>query len=119
MLYNIMLNVAKSDYVAILFGLILFDFLTGFLKAWKWQVYYFVAVFLTYVNAMPLGQVLLVIINLYYVLSILENLAVMGVYIPKFMTARVQSELQKYTAQLDSGKELMEAFKGVKNNEKE
>nr|DAR65539.1 MAG TPA: holin [Caudoviricetes sp.] len=138
MLYNIMLNVAKSDYVAILFGLILFDFLTGFLKAWKWQVsdswtglkgvikhtltfifYYFVAVFLTYVNAMPLGQVLLVIINLYYVLSILENLAVMGVYIPKFMAARVQSELQKYTAQLDSGKELMEAFKGAKNNEKE
>lgn len=138
MLYNIMLNVAKSDYVAILFGLILFDFLTGFLKAWKWQVsdswtglkgvikhtltfifYYFVAVFLTYVNAMPLGQVLLVIINLYYVLSILENLAVMGVYIPKFMTARVQSELQKYTAQLESGKELMETFKGAKNNEKE
>ena len=138
MLYNIMLNVAKSDYVAILFGLILFDFLTGFLKAWKWQVsdswtglkgvikhtltfifYYFVAVFLTYINAMPLGQVLLVIINLYYLLSILENLAVMGVYIPKFMTARVQSELKKYTAQLESGKELMEAFKGAKNNEKE
>ena len=138
MLYNIMLDVAKSDYVAILFGLILFDFLTGFLKAWKWQVsdswtglkgvikhtltfifYYFVAVFLTYVNAMPLGQVLLVIINLYYVLSILENLAVMDVYTPKFMTARVQSEIQKYTAQLDSGKELMEAFKGAKNNEKE
>lgn len=138
MLYNIMLEVAKSDYVAILFGLILFDFLTGFLKAWKWQVsdswtglkgvikhtltfifYYFVAVFLTYVNAMTLGQVLLAIINLYYVLSILENLAVMGVYIPKFMAARVQSELQKYTAQLDSGKELMEAFKGAKNNEKE
>ena len=133
-----MLNVAKSDYVAILFGLILFDFLTGFLKAWKWQVsdswtglkgvikhtltfifYYFVAVFLTYINAMPLGQVLLVIINLYYLLSILENLAVMGVYIPKFMTARVQSELKKYTAQLESGKELMEAFKGAKNNEKE
>ena len=43
----------------------------------------------------------------------------MGVYIPKFMTARVQLELQKYTAQLDSGKELMEAFKGAKNNEKE
>lgn len=138
MLYNIMLEVAKSDYVAILFGLILFDFLTGFLKSWKWQVsdswtglkgvikhtltfifYYFVAVFLTYVNAMPLGQVLLVIINLYYVLSILENLAVMGVYIPKFMTARVQSELQKYTEQLDSGKELMEAFKGAKKDEKE
>lgn len=138
MLYNIMLEVAKSDYVAILFGLILFDFLTGFLKAWKWQVsdswtglkgvikhtltfifYYFVAVFLTYVNAMPLGQTLLIIINLYYVLSILENLAVMGVYVPKFMAARVQSELQKYTAQLDSGKELMKAFKGAKNDEKE
>lgn len=133
MLYNIMLNVAKSDYVVILFGFILFDFITGFLKAWKWNVadswtglkgvikhtctfifYYFVAVLLTYVNAMTLGQVLLIIINLYYVLSILENLAVMGVYIPKFMTARVQEELQKYTAQLDAGKDLLEEFKGGK-----
>ena len=32
------------------------------------------------------------------------------------MTARVQAELQKYTAQLDAGKELLEDFKGDKNN---
>lgn len=138
MLYNIMLDVAKSDYITFLFILILFDFITGFLKAWKWKVtdswtglkgvikhtctfifYYFVAVFLTYIQAMAIGQILLIIINLYYVLSIMENLGVMGVFIPKFMTARVQAELQKYTAQLDSGKELMEAFKGAKKDEKE
>ena len=128
MLYNIMLDVAKGDYITFLFILILFDFITGFLKAWKWKVtdswtglkgvikhtltfifYYFVAVFLTYIHAMTVGQILL----------IMENLAVMGVFIPKFMTARVQAELQKYTAQLDSGKELMEAFKGAKEDEKE
>lgn len=137
MLYNIMLDVAKSDYITFLFILILFDFITGFLKAWKWKVtdswtglkgvikhtctfifYYFVTVFLTYIQAMAIGQILLIIINLYYVLSIMENLGVMGVFIPKFMTARVQAELQKYTAQLDSGKELMEAFKGAKEDEK-
>lgn len=133
-----MLNVAQSDYITFLFILILFDFITGFLKAWKWKVtdswtglkgvikhtctfifYYFVTVFLTYIQAMAIGQILLFIINLYYVLSIMENLGVMGVFIPKFMTARVQAELQKYTAQLDSGKELLEAFKGAKEDEKE
>lgn len=133
MLYNIMLDVAKSDYITFLFILILFDFITGFLKAWKWKVtdswtglkgvikhtctlifYYFVAVFLTYIQAMAIGQILLIIINLYYILSIMENLGVMGVFIPKFMTARVQAELQKYTSQLDSGKELLEDFKGAK-----
>ena len=128
-----MLEVAKGDYITILFAWILFDFITGFLKAWKWKVtdswtglkgvikhtltfifYYFVAVFLTYIHAMTVGQTLLIIINLYYALSIMENLAVMGVFIPKFMTARVQEELQKYTAQLDTGKDLLEEFKGEK-----
>lgn len=133
MLYNIMLEVAKGDYITILFSLILFDFITGFLKAWKWKVtdswtglkgvikhtctfifYYFVAVFLTYIQAMAIGQILLIIINLYYLLSIMENLGVMGVFIPKFMTARVQAELKKYTTQLESGKDLLEEFKGEK-----
>lgn len=133
MLYNIMLEVAKGDYITILFALILFDFITGFLKAWKWKVtdswtglkgvikhtctfifYYFVAVFLTYIQAMAIGQILLIIINLYYLLSIIENLGVMGVFIPKFMTARVQAELKKYTTQLESGKDLLEEFKGEK-----
>lgn len=133
MLYNIMLEVAKGDYITFLFCLILFDFITGFLKAWKWKVtdswtglkgvikhtctfifYYFVAVFLTYIQAMALGQILLIIINLYYLLSIMENLGVMGVFIPKFMTARVQAELKKYTTQLESGKDLLEEFKGEK-----
>lgn len=133
MLYNIMLEVAKGDYITILFALILFDFITGFLKAWKWKVtdswtglkgvikhtctfifYYFVAVFLTYIQAMAIGQILLIIINLYYLLSIMENLGVMGVFIPKFMTARVQAELNKYTTQLENGKDLLEEFKGEK-----
>ena len=133
MLYNIMLEVAKGDYITILFALILFDFITGFLKAWKWKMtdswtglkgvikhtctfifYYFVAVFLTYIQAMAIGQILLIIINLYYLLSIMENLGVMGVFIPKFMTARVQAELKKYTTQLESGKDLLEEFKGEK-----
>lgn len=133
MLYNIMLEIAKGDYITILFALILFDFITGFLKAWKWKVtdswtglkgvikhtctfifYYFVAVFLTYIQAMAIGQILLIIINLYYLLSIMENLGVMGVFIPKFMTARVQAELKKYTTQLESGKDLLEEFKGEK-----
>ena len=129
MLFNEMLHIAESDYITFLFILILFDFLTGFLKAWKWKVadswtglkgvikhtctflfYYMVAVFLSYVNAMELGQILLIIINLYYVLSIMENLAVMGVYIPEFMRSRVQEEMKRYIDKLENGKEEYELF---------
>ena len=137
MLYNELINIAKSDYITFLYILIFFDFLTGFLKAWKWKVadswtglkgvikhtctflfYYMVAVFLSYVHAMPLGQIFLIIINLYYVLSIMENLAVMGVYIPKFMQARVQEEMKRYLKKLENGKEEYELFKekNSKNN---
>lgn len=137
MLFNIMTQTAKSDYIIFLFVLILFDFISGFLKAWKWKVadswtglkgvikhtltllfYYFVAVFLTYINAMAVGQILLIIINLYYVLSIVENLAVMGVFIPDFMKARVQAELKRYMEKLEDGQDLYNDFKGVKDNEK-
>lgn len=135
MLFNAMLETAKSDYITFLFILIFFDFFTGFLKAWKWKVtdswtglkgvikhtctflfYYIVAVFLSYVNAFALGQILLIIINLYYVLSIMENLAVMGIYIPKFMKARVQEELKRYSEKLENGKEEYELFKNNRNN---
>ena len=130
MLFNELIHIAKSDYITFLFILILFDFLTGFLKAWKWKVtdswtglkgvikhtftflfYYMVAVFLSYVHAMALGQIFLIIINLHYVLSIMENLAVMGVYIPKFMQARVQAEIKRYVEKLENGKEEYELFK--------
>ena len=136
MLFNEMLQIAKSEYITFLFILILFDFLTGFLKAWKWKVadswtglkgvikhtctflfYYMVAVFLSYVHAMALGQILLIIINLYYVLSIMENLAVMGVYIPKCMQARVQAEFKRYTEKLENGREEYELLKGKDKNE--
>ena len=60
---------------------------------------------------MALGQILLIIINLYYVLSIMENLAVMGVYIPEFMRARVQEEMKRYIDKLENGKEEYELFK--------
>ena len=135
MLFNEMLHIAKSDYITFLFILILFDFLTGFLKAWKWKVadswtglkgvikhtctflfYYMVAVFLSYVNTMAVGQILLIIINLYYVLSIMENLAVMGVYIPKFMQARVQEEIKRYLEKLENGKEEYELFRKKDNS---
>ena len=135
MLFNEMLQIAKSDYITFLFILILFDFITGFLKSWKWKVtdswvglkgiikhtctflfYFMVNVFLLHVNAMALGQILLIIINLYYVLSIMENLAVMGVYIPNFMQARVQEEMKRYVEKLEHGKEEYELLKGKDKN---
>ena len=35
-----------------------------------------------------------------YVLSIMENLAVMGVYMPKFLRAKVLDEMKRYTRKL-------------------
>ena len=71
---------------------------------------------MSYVNAMAVGQILLIIINLYYVLSVMENLAVMGVYIPKFMQARVQEEIKRYLEKLENGKEEYELFRKKDNS---
>lgn len=46
----------------------------------------------------------------------MENLAVIGVYIPKFMQARVQEEMKRYTEKLENGKEEYELFKNNRNN---
>ena len=115
---------AKHEYVQILLILICFDFFTGYLKAILWKVadswiglkgivkhittffiYFFVGAFFHYINSFGTGQLFLVIICLNYSLSILENVGVMGVYVPNFLKTKIQAELKRYEEKLENGKE--------------
>ena len=119
MIHLIFESTSRNDYIFFLLILILIDFLTGNAKAWKWKVsdssvglkgiikhsltflfYFLLLAFFTYVQMEEIGMIFIYLILFNYVLSIMENLAVMGVYIPKFLRAKVLNELKRYTRKL-------------------
>ena len=112
-------STSRNDYIFFLLILILIDFLTGNAKAWKWQVsdssvglkgiikhsltflfYFLLLAFFKYVKMEDIGMIFIYLILFNYVLSIMENLAVMGVYMPKFLKAKVLDEMKRYTRKL-------------------
>ena len=112
-------STSRNDYIFFLLILILIDFITGNAKAWKWKVsdssvglkgiikhsltflfYFLLLAFFKYVRMEELGMIFIYLILFNYVLSIMENLAVMGVYIPKFLRAKVLNELKRYNSML-------------------
>lgn len=121
-MFHSILFMAKDEYTHILLLLIGLDFLTGYLKAILWKVadswvglkgivkhittffiYFFVGAFFHYINSFGTGQLFLLIICLNYSLSILENVGVMGVYVPSFLKAKIQAELNRYEDKLGEG----------------
>ena len=121
-MFRSVLFMANNEYTYILLMLIGLDFLTGYLKAIIWKVadswiglkgivkhittffiYFFIGAFFHYINSFTMGQLFLVIICLNYSLSILENVGVMGVYVPKFLKTKIQAELKRYEEKLDEG----------------
>ena len=121
-MFHSILFMAKSEYTHILLLLIGVDFFTGYLKAILWKVadswvglkgivkhittffiYFFIGTFFHYVNSFGTGQLFLIIICLNYTLSILENIGVMGVYVPTFLKTKIQAELKRYEEKLDEG----------------
>ena len=119
MIHLIFESTSRNDYIFFLLILILIDFLTGIAKAWKWKVsdssvglkgiikhsltflfYFLLLAFFRYVKMEEIGMIFIYLILFNYVLSIMENLAVMGVYIPKFLRAKVLNELKRYTRKL-------------------
>ena len=119
MIHLIFESTSRNDYIFFLLILILIDFLTGIAKAWKWKVsdssvglkgiikhsltflfYFLLLSFFKYVQMEEIGMIFIYLILFNYVLSIMENLAVMGVYIPKFLRAKVLNELKRYTRKL-------------------
>ena len=112
-------STSRNDYIFFLLILILIDFITGNAKAWKWKVsdssvglkgiikhsltflfYFLLLAFFTYVQMEEVGMIFIYLILFNYVLSIMENLAVMGVYIPNFLKAKVLNEMKRYTRKL-------------------
>lgn len=124
-MFHSILFMAKDEYTHILLLLIGLDFLTGYLKAILWKVadswiglkgiakhittffiYFFIGAFFHYMDIFTTGQLFLLIICLNYSLSILENVGVMGVYVPNFLKVKIQAELKRYEEKLnDGGKE--------------
>ena len=121
-MFHSILFMAKNEYTHILLLLIGFDFFTGYLKAILWKVadswvglkgivkhittffiYFFVGAFFHYINSFGTGQLFLLIICLNYSLSILENVGVMGVYVPSFLKTKIQAELNRYEDKLNEG----------------
>ena len=121
-MFHSILFMAKNEYTHILLLLIELDFFTGYLKAILWKVadswvglkgivkhittffiYFFVGAFFQYINSFGTGQLFLLIICLNYSLSILENVGVMGVYVPKFLKSKIQAELKRYEEKLEEG----------------
>ena len=123
-MFRSVLFMANNEYTYILLSLIGLDFFTGYLKAIIWKVadswiglkgivkhittffiYFFIGAFFHYIDSFTMGKLFLVIICLNYSLSILENVGVMGVYVPKFLKAKIQAELKRYEEKLDEGEE--------------
>ena len=117
MIQSIFESTSRNDYIFFLLILIIIDFLTGNAKAWKWKVsdssvglkgiikhsltflfYFLLLAFFTYVQMEEIGMIFIYLILFNYVLSIMENLAVMGVYIPKFLSAKVLNEMKRYNS---------------------
>ena len=121
-MFHSIVFMAKSEYIYILLLLIGIDFFTGYLKAIIWKVadswvglkgivkhittffiYFFIGAFFHSIDSFGTGKLFLIIICLNYSLSILENVGVMGVYVPNFLKAKIQAELKRYEDKLDEG----------------
>ena len=121
-MFRSVLFMANNEYTYILLSLIGLDFFTGYSKAIIWKIadswiglkgivkhittffiYFFIGAFFHYIDSFKMGQFFLVIICLNYSLSILENVGVMGVYVPKFLKTKIQAELKRYEEKLDEG----------------
>lgn len=119
MLFTAITQTVKNELLIIFLFLILIDFLTGYLKSVKWHVtssdigtkgvikhtftfiFYFAVVFFgNYFQSIFISNALLMLVILTYITSIVENLGVMGIYVPEFIKSRVMSEIEKYTKML-------------------
>lgn len=109
-----------DDYLVLVIVIILFDYLTGLLKAYVWKVVdssigikgiikhsiiIFVLCLISFYSKKfeftLVENIFLIMYGLNYSISILENLAVMGIYTPKFLITKVKKEKEKYEKKLE------------------
>lgn len=111
----------NNQYFLIFLLLVLLDYLTGVCKATVWKVtdsdasikgiirhtlviisVAFVWLFSEMFNAEYIAFTLTIMYSLNYLLSIMENFGVMGVYVPEFLKNKVQAEINRYEKQLEN-----------------
>ena len=115
-----LIDTILHSLLGILFIAIIFDYMTGFFKAKYWKtfdstvgikglikhsftfvgyaiVYYYSDYF--HIENYVKGLIIAVIFN--YIISILENLGAMNVYLPEFLKTKVNMEKQKFENQLE------------------
>lgn len=117
-------NVQKMAYDKlfwIFIILVLLDFASGYAKAIVWKVtssdvgtkgvvkhtftvlfYFFVLLFGYMFKVEHMTQLVFIPVLLTYFTSILENFAVMGIYTPPFLKAKVEQEIKKYNDLLNN-----------------
>lgn len=114
-----LLALFKNGYFLGFAGLVCFDYITGVAKAFVWHVpdstvglkglikhtLVIVSIGAIWVlcSALSSSGVAIIITLMYtmnYVLSVLENFSVMGIYTPKFLELKVRSEQKRYEKKL-------------------
>lgn len=114
-----MRDLGTNPVLLIFIGIVIFDYVTGVLKSLLWKVtdssvglkglvkhtIVIVAIVAIWgvclmfdVTEISFGVTIMYGIN--YLLSILENFAVMGIYTPKFLIPKLKAELKRYEEKL-------------------
>lgn len=116
---NIMKDLSTNPTLLVFIGLVIFDYITGILKSVVWKVtdssvglkglikhtIVIVSIVAIWgvcgffeVEEIAFGVTIMYGIN--YLLSVLENFAVMGIYTPKFLIPKLKAELKRYEEKL-------------------
>ena len=108
-------NIDNNLAMHVLMWSMLFDIATGYAKSVVWKVtdsnvgwkglikhalvFSFFLILYPYAEAFGWSQFVTIIAYIYsgnYLLSILENFGVMGIYVPEFLENKVKAEIQRY-----------------------
>lgn len=116
---NFMRDLSTNPILLIFIGLVIFDYVTGVLKSLLWKVtdssvglkglVKHTIVIISIVSIWGICQMfdvqeisfgITIMYGINYLLSILENFAVMGIYTPKFLIPKLKAELKRYEEKL-------------------
>lgn len=116
--------ITNNIMLQLLLGCLVLDIVTGFLKAIKFKVlnssisfngiikhvstfvFYYVLYFVGYnFDFEGIVHLMSSLMLLNYVVSLIENFGVLGVYIPDFLKHKVENEIKKYERMLSDAKD--------------
>ena len=115
-----LVSLHQNPYILGFAGVVLFDWITGITKALFWKVadsqvgkkgiarhtltllaILFVWVVCNFLQSPAIAMMVTFMYGANYLLSILENFGVIGIYVPAFLEARVNEEKKRYEKLLE------------------